>query len=217
MIRALLFDLDRTLVDRDGSAEKFFAAQADRHLSAPMRAEFVTRLLLLDNHGYGDKKTMYRTLAGEFGIDPAIATIMEDEFRADFGEAMRPFADTLTVLARLHARGWPMGIVTNGTVRVQKSKITSTGMDVYMSVIVISEAEGIKKPAGEIFLRAAMRLGVAANEIAFVGDNLAADVEGSRMAGMVPVWFAAHDPEATFPGVKVRSLSELETWLVQSA
>lgn len=109
-----------------------------------------------------------------------------------------------------------MGIVTNGTVRVQKSKITGSGMDVYMSAIVISEAEGMKKPARELFLRAAMRLGVAAHEIAFVGDNLAADVEGSRLAGMVPVWFAAHDPEAEYSGVKVRSLSELETWLMQS-
>ena len=110
-----------------------------------------------------------------------------------------------------------MGIVTNGTVRVQKSKITVTGMDAYMSAIVISEAEGMKKPASEIFLRAAMRLGVTPHEIAFVGDNLAADVEGSRLAGMVPVWFAAHDPEAAFSGVKVRSLSELETWLLHGA
>jgi putative hydrolase of the HAD superfamily len=213
MIRALLFDLDRTLVDRDGSAARFFARQAERSVDAGRRAEFVACLLRLDDNGYGNKRAMYQTLGAEFGLAPELATALEEEFRADFGAAMRPFADTREVLARLHGRGWPMGIVTNGTVRVQASKLAATGIGAFMRTIVISEAEGMKKPDGEIFRRALERIGAEAGETAFVGDNLAVDVEGARAAGLVPVWFAAHDPEADFPGVKVRSLSELETWL----
>jgi putative hydrolase of the HAD superfamily len=215
MIRALLFDLDRTLVDRDASAARFFAGQAERCVDAERGAEFVARLLRLDDNGYGNKRAMYQTAVAEFGLAPGLATVLEAEFRSDFGAAMRPFADTLEVLGRLHARGWPMGIVTNGTVRVQTSKLEATGIGAFMRTIVISEAEGIKKPDGEIFRRALERLGAAAEETAFVGDNLAVDVEGARAAGMAPVWFAAHDPEAAFSGVKVRSLSELETWLAR--
>jgi putative hydrolase of the HAD superfamily len=217
MIRALLFDLDRTLADRDGSAARFFAGQAERRVDAARRTEFVARLLRLDDNGYGNKRAMYETVGAEFGLESEIATKLEEEFRADFGAAMRPFADTLAVLARLHGRGWRMGIVTNGTVRVQSAKIEAIGIGAYMQTIVISEAEGIKKPAGEIFRRALERIGAEAGETAFIGDNLVLDVEGARAMGMVPVWFAAHDPEAEFPGVKVRSLSELETLLTQRA
>lgn len=215
MIRALLFDLDRTLVDRDGSAARFFAGQAERSVDADRRTAFLARLLRLDDNGYGNKRGMYQTVGAEFGLEPGVAEALEEEFRADFGGAMRPFADTLAVLARLHGQGWPMGIVTNGTVRVQTAKIEATGIGALMRAIVISEAEGIKKPDGEIFRRALARIGAKAGEAAFIGDNLALDVEGARAAGLVPVWFAAHDPEADFPGVKVRSFSELESWLTR--
>ena len=71
-MRALLFDLDRTLIDRDTSAARFFASQASRHglaeARAGLRAEFVARLLELDNNGLADKAAMYRRIAAEFTL-----------------------------------------------------------------------------------------------------------------------------------------------------
>lgn len=55
--------------------------------------------------------------------------------------------------------------------------------------MLISEAEGLRKPETALFLRAADRLGVAPAQCLFVGDNPVADVMGAMKAGMRAVWF----------------------------
>ena len=58
----------------------------------------------------------------------------------------------------------------------------------FFDVVLISEAEGVRKPDRAIFARALERCGVAPADAIFVGDHPEVDVAGARAAGMVPVW-----------------------------
>jgi putative hydrolase of the HAD superfamily len=62
MIKAVLFDLDGTLWDRDGAVQQLVAAQYRAHpaLANISRDQFVERVLTLDAHGLGDKRDVYR-------------------------------------------------------------------------------------------------------------------------------------------------------------
>lgn len=218
MIRAVLFDLDRTLIDRDTAIRRLFQTQWQRVRaevsSGQTEAMFVARLLALDNKGYANKTEVYERIVLEFMLPLGLAAELENDFRENYGRSVETFPDTLATLSSLKGKGYGLGIITNGTSRVQQAKIESTGLQAFMSAVLISETEGIKKPHPEIFQRGLQRLDVAPDEAVFVGDNLVADVLGAKAAGMKAVWYADHEgapcPEAD--GV-VHLLRELEAWL----
>ncbi|MGQ0792509.1 MAG: HAD family hydrolase [Deltaproteobacteria bacterium] len=68
----------------------------------------------------------------------------------------------------------------------------------YFEQMVISIEFGWRKPKPDIFRHALERLGVAAEDSVFVGDNFDADVRGSKSVGMDAVWinkFGEQTPE----------------------
>ncbi len=71
---------------------------------------------------------------------------------------------------------------------VQRLQLAALGLADRFDVVLISEAEGVRKPDAEIFRRALDRCGVDASEAAFVGDHPNTDVVGARSAGLLPVW-----------------------------
>ncbi|MEV0383792.1 HAD family hydrolase [Nonomuraea sp. NPDC050643] len=100
-------------------------------------------------------------------------------------------------LAELRAAGWRVGIVTNGAAGRQLAKIRRTGLDGMVDGYAISQAEGVRKPAVELFAIAARRCGTDLGEGGWmVGDNLATDIVGARAAGLRGVWV----DHGTWPG-----------------
>ncbi|MBA3947932.1 MAG: hypothetical protein H0X37_25700 [Herpetosiphonaceae bacterium] len=71
MIRAVLFDLDGTLLDRDTSVQQFVAAQYERlaaHLSHIPTQHYISRWSELDCRGHVWKDKVYQQLAVECDI-----------------------------------------------------------------------------------------------------------------------------------------------------
>jgi putative hydrolase of the HAD superfamily len=71
MSKAVLFDLDGTLLDRDASVEQFVSAQYDRlleYLSHIPKNNYITRFVELDCHGHVWKDQVYQALVAEFAI-----------------------------------------------------------------------------------------------------------------------------------------------------
>jgi cytochrome c oxidase subunit I+III len=81
-----------------------------------------------------------------------------------------------------------LGVITNGGTDRQRAKLASLGLLSTFDVVLISEAEGVRKPSAEIFRRALRRCQVQADESVFVGDHPETDIEGARNAGLLPIW-----------------------------
>ena len=69
-------------------------------------------------------------------------------------------------------------VVTNGAIRVQKTKLAKSGFDKLMDDVFISDEVGYQKPRKEFFDAIKNRLGDVANdEILIVGDSLTSDMK----------------------------------------
>jgi putative hydrolase of the HAD superfamily len=190
MIKAVLFDLDGTLLNRDASVEQFIAIQYDRlvnNLKDIPKKDYIARFIELDCHGYVWKDKVYQQLVEEFKIDLTWEMLLQD-YEQQFQNHCIPFSELVEMLRLLKKQDYLLGIISNGRGKFQTHAIEGLGIQDYFDVILISEFEQIRKPQAEIFHRAAQRLGVMYADCVFVGDNPEADIIGAKNAGMKAIW-----------------------------
>ena len=210
MIRAVVFDLDGTLFDRDSAVRSLGDAQYlafQSELTGVSQEQFVSRLLELDGHGLGDKEKVYGRLVLEFGLRAVLTSKLVEDFWGRYHRFCRPFPDAVHTLKALRARGKGIGLVTNGRRVIQNGTIDALQIRRLLDAILISEVEGVRKPDRAMFERAAARLGVAPSECCHVGDHPDVDIAGARAAGMKAVWKRV--PYWTPPSEPVPIIDEL--------
>jgi putative hydrolase of the HAD superfamily len=191
MIKAILFDLDGTLLDRETSLQQFIAAQYDRFtpaLESIPKQDYISRFMELDCRGYVWKDKVYQSLLSEFSCEKLSWQDLLKDYETQFIHSCVPFPHLQTTLEALKTAGYLLGMITNGLETFQQRTIQGLGIEDYFDVILISETEGVRKPEAEIFSRALQRLGVKASESVFVGDHPTVDVLGAKNIGMKAVW-----------------------------
>ena len=202
-MRALLLDLDDTLLDYsggvDGCWEAACATAACEIAQAPLIAALTeTRRTFWSDpeHNRRERVQMVRawtriaTLALErCGGDPRLGAAIAEAFAARRRSVMTLFPDAVQVLTALQERGTPLGLVTNGDAREQRAKIERHDLARFFGAIVIEGEFGAGKPDAAVFQTALSGLGVAAGpEVWMVGDHLEFDVAGAQRLGLRAAW-----------------------------
>jgi N-acetyl-D-muramate 6-phosphate phosphatase len=181
--RALLFDLDGTLIDSApdlaGTCNDMRAARG----LAPLPFEALRPMV-----GSGA-----RGMVGVgFSIGPGESGYLElrEEFlrryQARMTELTRPFADVGPLLEQLRREGLPWGIVTNKIAHLAEPLVAALGFAATAGAIVCGDTTPHSKPHPAPLLEAARRIGVEPGECVYVGDDRR-DVEAGRAAGMATV------------------------------
>ncbi len=197
--RAVLFDLDGTLVDslRDiaDAANEVLARRGwpSLPLSVYRRAvgEGVRRLL----------ERLAEHVPEAASLEEAQVEALVRAFRAAYAERLlrhtRPFDGVRELLRELAARGVPTGVLSNKP-HAATRKVVAALFPEHAFAVVLGQRDGVpRKPDPTGALEAARALGVLPEHILFVGDT-PVDVATARAAGMTPlgVGWGFRSPEA---------------------
>jgi len=114
-------------------------------------------------------------------------------WKASVTSAAMPGA--LEALTEFHRRGIPMAVVSNSSFgpEVIRYELEKYGLASHLAFVMVSAEYAVRKPNVLLFSTAAARLGVAPEDIWFVGDRLDTDVAGARAAQMNPIWLRGGD------------------------
>ena len=154
MIQGIIFDCDGTLADTMPLHWRAWRAVTRRHGIQFPEDRFYAL-------GGVPSRHILKMLAGEQGlaIDPlAVAKEKEDaylELLADVGPI-----ETVVGVARAHHGKIPMAVASGGTQRVIERVLVHLGLREMFAAVVTSEDVVHQKPAPDIFLEAARRIGI---------------------------------------------------------
>ncbi|MFD1775680.1 HAD family hydrolase [Paenibacillus rhizophilus] len=218
--RAIFFDLDDTLYDHLVPFR-----EAVREVIKPDES-VLDVLHLFDRVRYHSDQLWPKYLQGEFTLKETRVRRMEIAFEelgipltreqaalVQEGYISRQYNikmidGVLPQLKRLMADGHVVGIITNGPVDHQMSKIRGLGVDklIPMDRIFVSDAVGIAKPDPGIFAYVNRKTGTEAGNSVYVGDTWHNDVVGALDAGWEMCWYnprgkkpaTAHTPTYIF-------------------
>ncbi len=119
--------------------------------------------------------------------DRRIADAVEAYFSA-FLDHARLLPGTLEMLQTLGGR-YRLGLLSNFThAPAVQAILARLGLDACLDIQLISGDLGYRKPHGRVFQELIHQFGVPKEHIAFVGDDLQADVTGAQQAGLQPIW-----------------------------
>lgn len=190
-IKAVFFDLDGTLLDRNTSLEKFINDQYERYikeLSLIDKQHFMNRFVELDCRGYVWKDRVYSQLLQELNITGLTWEQLLEDYVINFNNTCVPFRNVQKVLETLHHMGIKLGLISNGKRQFQRENLNALGIADYFDTILISEEVGLRKPDPQIFQMGLDNLSISAEESIFVGDHPENDIMAARDAGMLGLW-----------------------------
>lgn len=191
MIKAVIFDLDGTLLDREKTLAKFISSQYDEfhaHFSHISKKDFCSRFRELDNRGYNWKDYVYTSLIREFNIESISQKDLLNHYIENFHTYCVSFPNLLSMLEQLKKLSLSLGIISNGRGQFQMDNIISLGINNYFNSILISEWEEMKKPDPRIFEKALRQLKVDAEETIFIGDHPTNDILAAKNIGLKTIW-----------------------------
>lgn len=211
--RAVLFDLDGTLVD---------TAPDLGHAANLVRGELGLAPLPLADYRPVASAGARGLLGRALGLVPEHADFPRhrDRFLALYREnltrASRPFEGMDELFAAIRARGARWGVVTNKPAWLTAPLLE--GLALHADCAVSADQVGRPKPSPDSLLRACALLDLAAPECWYVGDDKR-DIVAGRAAGMPTVaadwgYLGADGPIETWGADRIaRTPRELAAWL----
>lgn len=197
-MRAVVFDLDETLIDRNSAVSDFAEKLWIEYFSGSDTAlpTFISEVRRLDGNGYTPRVQFFDQMWECYCDTLPSRNTIEKSFFDIVWETPRLADGVIYWLQFLQRKNIPLAIVTNGSTNAQETKIRNSGIGDYFSAIVVSEKFGKKKPEPSIYKEATAKLGVNPGECWFVGDHPTNDIWGSKQVGFKTAWVHLNRPWA---------------------
>jgi len=189
MIKAVLFDLDNTLIDFMKMKRLSCSAAIDAMIGAGLNVEHDKAIKVLfelyDKHGLEEKtifqkflkkltgKVNYRILAN--GI------VAYRRVRIGF---LDPYPNVDYILLKLKRNGIKLGIVTDAPKLKAWIRLASMKLSNYFDVVVTFEDTKRRKPSKLPFKAALKQLNLKPSDCLMVGDWPERDIKGAKALGM---------------------------------
>ncbi|HLC96455.1 MAG TPA: TIGR02253 family HAD-type hydrolase [Candidatus Nanoarchaeia archaeon] len=189
MIKAILFDLDNTLIDfmkmKKLSCEAAIDSMIDAGLHVKKDAALKILFELYDEHGMEDPKIFQKFLIKVIGkVDYRILAYGVVAYRKMRTGFLEPYPHTQYTLLQLKGKGLKLGIVTDAPRLKAWLRLASMKIADFFDVVVTYEDTGRLKPHRLPFMAALKKLNVQPEECLMVGDMPQRDIKGAQELGI---------------------------------
>ena len=225
MYQFVFFDLDDTLLDFQ-KAEAIAVAKALQSVGVSPTEALIYRYSQVNKQhwqrlGRGEltrEQVLVQRFAALFqeqGIDtdPAICRTHYEDLLCQGHYFIDGAQEILSYLAPKYR----LYLASNGTAKVQDSRLRSAGISAYFQDIFISERLGANKPSLSFFQKCFARIPDFRPEQALIiGDSLTSDIQGGNNAGISTCWLnpkGASRPTDLRIDWEIRRLCDLKTIL----
>ncbi len=208
MIRAILFDLDNTLIDfykmKRTCSEEAVRAMVDAGLKIREKKGIEKLFKFYEKYGWENQKIFDKFIKEVQGkIDYKILASGVAAYRRIKYGYLVPYAHARGTLLKLKQRGLKLGIVSDAPIKQAWLRLAELNMVDFFDLVIGLEKQGKRKPHSMPFRKALKKLGVPAEEILFVGDSPERDIAGAKKLGMKTA--LAEYGQVTEPAKKIKA------------
>jgi phosphoglycolate phosphatase len=183
-IRAVIFDLDGTLIDTASEIAVALERTFDELRLKALPKKAVENLIGRGVHSMVER-ALRQAGGGDLDIDAAVARF-ESHYEATVGTEAELFAGVREGIALLHERGYPLGVVTNKPRSFTEKLLDRLAVKGFFVAVIAGDDGMRRKPHGDMLAAACAAMGRDASASLMVGDS-DNDVLAARNAGC-PVW-----------------------------
>lgn len=189
MIRAIVFDLDNTLVDFMSMKRRAVEAAVDAMIDAglPLSREEAEREIfaIYEREGIEYQRVFDELLETRLGrVDPKVLAAGIVAYRRAREAALVLYPHVTVTLMELIKRGLRLAVISDAPRREAWLRLCYLNLHHVFDVVVTHEDTGERKPAREPFERVLELLDVGPEEALMVGDWPERDVVGAMQVGM---------------------------------
>lgn len=193
MIRAVIFDLDNTLVDFMGLKERAIHRAADAMIDAGLQ---LSRSAVIDKiksiysiYGYEYQQVLDRLVEECCGrIDHRILANGIVAYRQEREASLVPYPHVYQTLIELIRRRYKLAVVSDAPTREAWLRLCSLKIHYVFETVVTYEDTHHTKPHPAPFQKALDKLGVGPREAMMIGDWAERDMVGAKQLGMTTVF-----------------------------
>ena len=199
MLKAVIFDLDNTLVNfwkfKQESARE--AAKAMISAGLEMKEESIYHLIFKIYQERGvEYQFVFTDLLKPFAFEKVKFERIRDAAIVAYlrkkGQVLRPYPGIIETLTALKS-SYRLAVLTDAARDQAHSRLNFTGLSEYFEAVGTLHDTNVYKPGVEPFLAICKKLGVEPSECLMVGDNPARDMAGAHAVGM-KTCLAKYDP-----------------------